>query len=484
MTAATRCTGPAAGRPGPWSAAALSLHLAMFVVLLDGSALNLALPRIADDLGASTAGMEWVANAYLLPLASLLLLAGGLADRLGAKHVLVAGLLAFAAGSALCASSPSLTVLLAARALQGIAGAAVLPALLSLVVHVFASGQDRSRALNVMSVFGSGALLAGPFLGAALTQALGWRAVFWAMAPVALGAAALAATRLPRPAPAARRRLDVPGQLAGTLALALTVGGLVELSDRGVTSPLVLAMLATGASVGAGLLVWDRRADEPLIPLELFDRPAFRAAVLGGYAFALNVFGLQFLFAIHLQQRWGYSPMEAGLALLPFSVTTVVTTTVVNPLLLHRGLRFMLLTGMPIALAGTAVALAVTSPGSWVFLTVAGSLIGAGSSIYSPSLNQLAVRDAGSDRAGAASAVYFTARQVGMASGVAVLGALTALESPLAGLRIGILITGLLLGVALLQLARATTAPPAPEPGQQEEQQAVRGRAEPSPHPS
>lgn len=436
-----------------WSRGAWAIYVGMVVVTLDGSALNLALPTIGTDLGATASGLEWVVNAYTLPLASLLLIAGNIGDRIGARRLFIASATGFGLASLACALAPTLSALVAFRAIQGVFAAGLLPMVLALVVKTITDPAERAKAVNLVAVFGGIALAVGPFLGGLLTDTIGWRAVFWlTLAPVV--AAVLLLLGTPETARGERRRIDLSGQVVGTLALTALIAGMVEAASLGWPHPLVLALLAGGVVGIVRFITIEHRADEPMMPLGLFRNRAFSAASVGGFAFQFSAYGLQFMLALYLQQQWGLTAVNAGLILIPFSLGAILATVALNPRLLGRGPRFMLLTGTPLVILGALVALGTADVRSWGWLVAGNALIGIGTGIYSPSLNQVATAGAGAARAGLASGVYNTSRQIGQATGIALLGALAALPDPAFGMRIGLALCGLL-GALIFALSLA-----------------------------
>ena len=448
-----RSSGPA-GSEAPTSAgparrrAAWGLYLGMFAVVLEGGALNLSLPALATDLRATGSGPEWVLNGYVTPLASCLLVAGIAGDRMGRRRFLVVSLLGFAVASGACALSTGLDALITFRVVQGLFAAGVTPMVFALIVGAYREAGQRGRVVNNVAIAGSLGLVSGPLLGGLMTDLLGWRFVFACMVPVALVAALCAGSLAESRGQSRSVPVDLVGQVLGTSALVLLVGALVEISERGAGSSVVQVLAVGGIAAAALFVAHERRARHPLIPLGLFRHADFATAVVCGYAFQYTAFGLQFMFALLLQTQWDLSAIKAAAALLPFSVTTILTTTVVNPRLVRRGRTFMLVSGMAITTLGATVCAFVAGPGSYGVLVVGNVLLGIGTSLYSPSLNQLASTSAGA-RAGLASGVYFTVRQMGMATAVAALGALALSRHPVAGCRIGATSAALLLLVGL-----------------------------------
>lgn len=453
MTTELPVVAPVAREGSAWSRGAWAIYLGMVVVTLDGSALNLALPTIGANLAATASGLEWVVNAYTLPLASLLLIAGNIGDRIGARRLFIVSAAGFGLASLACALAPSLPFLVTFRAVQGIFAAGLLPMVLALVVKTITDPAERAKAVNLVAVFGGIALALGPFLGGLLTDTIGWRAVFWlTLVPVA--AAILLIRRTSETARGERRRIDLPGQLVGTLALTALVGGMVEAASLGWSQPLVLTLLAAGLAGIAAFIAIEHHSPAPVMPLGLFANRAFSAASIGGFAFQFSAYGLQFMLALYVQQQWGFTALHAGLILVPFSIGTILATVALNPRLLSRGPRFMLLAGTPLVTLGALIALGTAHADSWGWLVAGNALIGIGTGVYSPSLNQVATASAGQARAGLASGIYNTSRQIGQATGIALLGALIALPDPEAGIRIGLTTCGLL-GALILILSIA-----------------------------
>jgi DHA2 family methylenomycin A resistance protein-like MFS transporter len=435
-----------------WSAGAWAIYLGWIVIVVDGGALNLALPTIAHEFGASPSGLEWVVNAYTLPLASLLLLSGGIGDRLGAVRLFRLSALGFALASVASALSPSLAALVTARAFQGAFAAGLLPMVLALITKTMHDPHQRAKAVNLMTVFGGAGLAVGPFLGGLLTQTVGWRAVFWLTVPLALGAVLLL-RRIPETQRAAGVRVDVAGQITGSLALVALVGGMVEAGSRGWGSPLVVVLLVLGIGGLVAFIAVEKRAAAPMMPLELFRSRPFSAATVGGFGFQFGAYGLQFFLALFVQRAWGVSALSGGLLLLSFAAGIVGASTVINPLLVGRGPRALMMLGGVIAVAGALLLVGIGAPGSWPLLIVGNFLVGLGTGTYSTSLNHVASGSLGRDQAGIASGVYNTSRQIGQAVGIALLGALAAAPDLVTGVRVaGLISAGLALLIVVLAL--------------------------------
>lgn len=262
-------------------AALLTVCLGYFMVILDSTVVNIALPDLRRELGADVAGLAWVVDGYLLALAAFLLPAGGLGDRVGARRTFLAGLAGFAAASAGCAAAATLPVLVAARVAQGLGAALLIPSSLALVHAAFPDPADRARAIGVWGAVGGVAAAAGPMAGGLLVGWFGWRSVFVVNLPVAVAAAALTARVVPAGGRRGGRGMDLGGQAAGVACLALLTFAVIEAGAPGARAPATLAT-AGAALAGVGFVAAERRAADPMLPLWLFSRPAFAAGTAAG----------------------------------------------------------------------------------------------------------------------------------------------------------------------------------------------------------
>ncbi|MFH8337949.1 MFS transporter [Streptomyces sp. AM6-12] len=426
--------------------------LGFFMILLDGSALNIALPAIERDVHGSMAALQWVVTSYTIPLAALLLTAGSISDRWGARRLFVSSLAAFTAASLLCALSPNLTVLVVARFLQGIAAGGLLPTTLAIIARTYPDPLERAKAITVWGATGGLALVAGPLGGGALTELFGWRSIFVINVPVGLVTLHLA-RRHARETPRRGSRADLPGQLTGITALSASVAYLIEGGSLGWAAPVPLLLLAVSVLTAVAFVAVEARSPHPMLPPAVFRRAAFSASVTNGFAFQFGGYGLQFMLAIYLQQRWGLSAERTGVYFLPFSVAWVFGTIVLNRHLVHRGPRFLLWTGALSSLVGSTLLLGVTDQGSWPLFAVGTGLTGLGCGVFSPSLNAAALLAIDPAYAGLGSGVLNTARQVGMAMGVALLGSLIGMPDTLLGLRLSVVLVALcFLAVIILSI--------------------------------
>ncbi|AIA08549.1 MFS transporter [Streptomyces noursei] len=431
--------------------ALLSVCLGYFMVLLDGSALNIALPSIQQDVHGTMSTLQWLVNLYTIPLASLLLSSGALADRVGSRKVFMWALSGFALTSLLCALSPNLGVLIACRALQGVAAAGVLPTTLAIIARNYPVLADRAKAITVWGATGGIALVVGPIGGGLLTQTFGWRSIFLVNVPVGAFALWLSWRYAQETERRMERSYDLFGQLTAIASLGLIVAALIEGGARGWTAPYTLVLGAAGLLSLLAFALVEKRVAAPMLPLAMFRRRAFSAAITAGFAYQFGAFGLQFIIAIFIEAQWGYSASEAGTFLLPFAVLLTIGTSYLNRRWKTRGMRWLLLVGSSIATIGTVLCLAAGDEKTWPILAIGFGITGLGGGILAPSINGAALAEADSQYSGIASGVLNTFRQMGLAVGVAVLGAILAGGNRVTDLRIDLAIGALcFLTVALL----------------------------------
>jgi EmrB/QacA subfamily drug resistance transporter len=346
-------TGPASGvRIGTPAArwVLLATVLGSSLAMLDATVVNVALPALGRDLDADFGGLQWVVNAYTLTLASFILLGGALGDRYGRRRVFLIGVAWFALASALCGLAPSVELLAVGRALQGIGGALLTPGSLAIIAAAF-DPADRSRAIGVWSALGGVAGAVGPFAGGWLVE-WNWRAVFLVNLPMAAVIVAVTARHVPESRdPAASRRIDLPGSVLCAAGLGLLTYGLIAAGERGLDGTVALSC-AAGVALLAGFVVVQRRSDHPLVRLDLFGSRAFTAANLVTFA-AYAALGVNFfLLVLHLQVVAGFSPLQAGTALLPITVLMLLLSARMGALADRVGARPLLTGGLLVAAAG------------------------------------------------------------------------------------------------------------------------------------
>jgi MFS transporter, DHA2 family, methylenomycin A resistance protein len=408
----------------------------MFLVLLDVTVVNVAVPSITAGLRTSTAGVQWVVDAYTVTLASLLLAGGAAGDRLGHRRVVAAGLTIFGAASAGCALAPTPGLLVAARAAQGVGAALLLPGSIAAIADAYPDRAAQAKALGVWAAVSSLALPAGPLLGGLIVSTAGWRSVFWINPPVVAVCLVGVLAWVPGPGrrPGSRRsgsrrkgggrpdgrRLDLAGVALATLCLAATVYAVIAASGSAVA-----AVAAAGIAVLAavGLIVTERRVADPLLPPALFTRPAFRAVTISALIMNLTSNGLLFLLTRYLQSILGHRPLTAGLMLLPLFAPLAVMSPLAGRLTARYGPRPVMLAGAGIAAAGQLCLLLVTPAAGYPRLVPALLGVGLGVGLFTAPVVAAAMRAVPADRSGLASGINNTARQAGTALGVAVFGA-------------------------------------------------------------
>jgi MFS transporter, DHA2 family, methylenomycin A resistance protein len=430
--------------------------LGFFLITLDISIVNVALPNITRDLGGGTAGQQWTIDGYTLVFASLLLFAGNLADRVGAKRALFLGIVAFTLASAACAAAPGIGALVAARCVQGAGAAVMLPASMALIREAFPDGGRRARALGVWAVGGAVAALVGQPLGGLLTT-VDWRLVFSINLPVGVGMVLflLAAAPSPtRPAP-----FDWAGQGLAIVALSGLVYGLIEGGHLGFGSPAVVVTLVVAAVALVAFVAVQARGDHPMMPLELFGSKSFRIALSAGFAFMVGNYGNVFATSLFLQQYLGLSALHAGLVYIPSAIFAIAGNLASGPVTNRFGPRPPVVAGQLAMVAGLLALVATVHLRSAPLVAVCLIPIGAGGSLAMPAVTGVVLGGVAPGLAGTASAVFNTFRQVGGAVAIAVFGSLIAGSATfLPGMRASLAIAaGLLFGTALIGLRVSTT---------------------------
>lgn len=401
--------------------------LALFMALLDSTAISLALPVIQADLRADVSGLQWIADGYVLVFACLLLSAGTLGDRLGRKRPFLGGLAVFTAGSVVCALAPSLGWLVTGRVLQGIGAAAVTPQTLAILAQTFPGTAERARAFGIWSGVSGLALLLGPAAGGLLVGSWGWQSIFWVNVPVGAVALALGARVLTdpeRPAGAVRHSLDWPGQLLTIGCLAALTFALIEGGRYGWDSAPIVGAGIAGVLLAGALLAVERRAARPMLRLDLFRSGTFSACAAVTFVTAFGLYASFFLLSLFLQRAQGLAPAAAGVRLLPAMAAVVLVAPLAGVLAGRVGSRPVIVLGSGLA-AGGLLALATVQPQS-AYLQMWPALValGAGIGFSMPATNTALMGSAPAESGSVAGATGETSQQVGALLGIAVLGAL------------------------------------------------------------
>jgi DHA2 family methylenomycin A resistance protein-like MFS transporter len=445
----------------PSSAASISVTVAVAsigfaLIQLDVTVVNVALPRIGAELGADVSALQWVVDAYALSFAVLLLSAGLLGDRLGARAVYLGGLAVFMAASLGCGLAPNLATLIAARVLQGIGAAAMLPNSLTLLNH--ACGHDatlRARAVGWWTAAGGISIAAGPIVGGALLGIGSWRTIFLINLPLCAAALAMTLRVAETPRGGAARGFDLPGQALAILALAGLIGGVIEARPLGVGHPFVILCLALAVVCAPLFVLVENRRAAPMLPMRLFGNRAFVTAILFGIVANFTYHGVVFVLSLYLQRVLGYPAALAGLAYLPLTATFILANVLSGWLVGRIGPRWPMAIGAVIDACGFALLLTLGARSSYWVMLPAFALMPAGMGLGIPATTIIVLSSVDKASAGIASATINAARQGAGALGVALFGALAGERSGdiVGGLHASAIVAVLLLvGVAALSL--------------------------------
>ncbi|MBC7518691.1 MAG: DHA2 family efflux MFS transporter permease subunit [Microbacteriaceae bacterium] len=399
--------------------------LSLFIVSLDATVVNVALPAIRQEFHSTISELQWVIDSYTLVLASLLLLSGTTADRLGRRRTFQLGLVIFTLSSFLCGLAPSVSWLIVFRILQAIGGSMMNPVALSIVTVVFPGRQERANAIGFWGAVAGVSLALGPLVGGTLVDTIGWRAVFWINVPVGIMAIVLTALFVPESRAARIRRFDGVGQLLVGLTLASLVFGVIEGPRLGWSSVVVLGTCALCAAGLTALIVYERRRRDPLLDLRYFGSIPFSSAALTAIV-GFGAYGaFLFLNTLYLQEVRGASAFATGLYLLPLAVATIITSPLSGRLVAGRGTRLPLtIAGLGIGASSLLMTTLSASTPVWLLLVIY-VLFGIGFGAINAPITNTAVSGMPREQAGSAAAVASTSRQVGVSIGVAIAGSIT-----------------------------------------------------------
>jgi EmrB/QacA subfamily drug resistance transporter len=398
--------------------------MSLLIVAMDNTIVNVALPSIHRDLHASVSGLQWTIDAYVLVIASLLLLSGSTADRLGRKRMFQVGLLLFVAGSLLCSLAPTLGWLIGARALQGVGGSMLNPVAMSIITNVFTEPRERARAIGAWGAVVGISLALGPIVGGALTESVGWRSIFWINIPIGLAAVVLTAIYVPESRAARARRIDPVGQLLVIVALASLTYAIIEGPTAGWSSAQSVGTFALAVAAVVGLVLYELRRRDPLIELRFFRSAPFSGATLIAVSAFAAFSGFLFVNTLYLQNVRGYSPLDAGLCTLPMAVAALACSPLSARLLGNRGARIPLMIAGGCMVASALALTTLTASTPLLLLLVVYGVFGIGFGFVNPPITFTAVSGMPNSQAGVAAAVASTSRQVGQALGVAVTGSI------------------------------------------------------------
>jgi EmrB/QacA subfamily drug resistance transporter len=402
----------------------LMVSVGTFMLLLDITVVNTALPSIQKDLGASFTDVQWVIDAYTLSLAALVLTAGSLADRLGRRAVFATGLGIFAVASLAAGLAPDATFLNVARAVQGIGGAAMFAVSLALVAQEFPPGRERATAMGVYGATIGVSVAVGPLVGGAITSGLGWRWVFFLNVPVGLAAIALTFARIRESRDPNATRVDWLGVTTFSTALLMLILALVRGNDDGWGSPLIIGLLAGAGLMLAAFVAIERRVAEPMLPLGLFRSSAFTGVQLAAVAVSASLFALFLYLTLYLQNYLGYSPLQAGLRYLPITLAPFLVAPLAVALMARLPARVIMAIGLAGVGAGLLLMAGLSAHSGWTALLPGFIVAGIGVGLLNPVIADVAVSVVSKDRSGMAAGINDTFRQVAIAVGVAAWGAI------------------------------------------------------------
>ena len=426
-----------------------AICVGFFLVLLDLTILNVALPQVGRDLGAATSDLQWVVNAYTIAFAALLLSGGALSDRLGTRRVYTIGMAAFGFASLLCALAPGLGLLTAGRALQGLAAAAMVPSSLSLIAHTFPAPGERARAVGIWIGASGLAASLGPILGGVLVEYFDWRAVFVVNLPVVVAGILVTRRDVP-PVPAGiGRAIDLPGQLLAIVFLTGLTGALIEAGEHAWASPWVWGPLAIAAVSLVALMAVEGRHRDPVVPLALFRNPGFSAGNAIGVLVNLGFYGQLFVLSLYFQEVLGYSPLRAGLAFLPLFAGTFFISWGAGRMTARWGPVRPMVIGLAIGLAGLLLLLPADAGVSYWALVPGLVLVSAEVLIPAP-LSVAVIAAAPREQSGVVSGVLNAMRQTGGALGVAILGSLIAANAFVDGMRWALVVSAVAYTLSLV----------------------------------
>src|SRR6266702_3811051 len=440
--------------------AAMSLGLG--VVQLDITIVNTALSSIGTSLGGSVAELQWVVTAYTIAFAAFILTAGALGDRVGAKRIFIGGFAVFTLASLACALAPSAMFLIAARAVQGLAAAILVPNSLTLLNHAYADPKARGRAVGIWAAGASVALTAGPLVGGALIALVGWRSIFLVNLPI--GAAGLwLAWRYAEETPRlAQREIDLPGQIAAITALGTLAGALIEGGALGWSHPLVIAAFAAAVMVGL-LFVWrEAYAQQPMLPRLLFRHRMFALTALVGLLFNIAFYGLIFVLSLYFQKVNGWSPFATGLAFVPMMAMVLPANLITASVSERLGAPQTIALASVITAAGCLALLAMASGATYWAIGTQLVVLGGGLGLLVPPLTSTLLGSVEKSRSGIAAGVLNSTRQTGSVLGVALFGSLAGQATAfMAGMHESLMISACLLlaaGAAIWRGAATATS--------------------------
>jgi EmrB/QacA subfamily drug resistance transporter len=414
-----------------WTLAVVCAATAM--LMLDIAVVNTALSRIAEDLHTGLSGLQWVVDAYTLTLASTVLSAGFLADRLGRRRVFTAGLALFTVASLACGLAQDITMLNAARAVQGIGAAIMFAVSLALLAHAYPNPKERAGAFAAYGATIGGAFAIGPLVGGLLTSGIDWEWIFLVNLPIGVFCLWITRTFVQESRDPRAHPIDWPGQVTLTAGLFLLVLALLRGNEQGWTSGPIVAELAGAVAALAAFVAVEARTKAPMLPLGLFRNRSFTGAQLGAFAISASFFAVFLYTTLYLQQILGLSAIEAGLVYLPGTLTMLFVSAASAQVLAKVPARTMISVGLALVSAGMLLFLLADEHSSW-WIVLPGELIALiGTGLFNPAMSNVALTVLPPEQSGVAAGTHDTFRQAGIAVGVAALGALIPAQNALNG---------------------------------------------------
>jgi len=401
----------------------IAVCIAIFMLLLDITVVNVALPNIQRSLHASFSDLQWVVDAYALTLAAFLLTSGVIGDMFGRREVFAIGLGVFSIASFICGVSNSSLMLNLARAVQGVGGAIMFATSLALIAAAF-HGRDRGTAFGVFGAVTGGAVAVGPLVGGAITSGIGWRWIFFVNVPIGVFAIAVTLTRISESKDPSTRRIDWIGFASFSASLFMLVFALVRGNTSGWGSPQIVGLLVGAVVLMIVFLIAELRQKDPMLDLSLFKRPAMVGVSVTAFALSASIFAMFLYLTLYIQDDLGYSPMAAGVRFLPITLLAFAVAPVAGKLTVRLDARYMLSAGLVLVGVGQLLMARTHFDSGWAQLLPGFVVAGAGIGMINPVLASSAVAVVPPRRSGMASGANSTFRQVGLATGIAGLGAI------------------------------------------------------------
>ncbi len=400
----------------------IAVSVAIFMLLLDITVVNVALPDIQRSLHSSFSDLQWVVNAYALTLAAFLLTSGSVADLIGRRRVFVVGLVVFTVSSAVCGLSTTPLMLNLARAVQGTGGAMMFATALALLAQAF-HGKERGTAFGVFGAVTGGAVAIGPVLGGLITSGIGWEWIFFVNVPIGVIAVFIALTRVEDSRDPNATGVDWPGLVTFSGSLFLLVYALVQGNEKGWGSTEIVSFLIGAAVLMMLFIVVELRQSQPMLDLSLFRRPAFSGASIVAFCLSGSFFAMFLYLTLYLQDVLGYTPLQAGLRFLPSTLLSFIVAPIAGRLSVRVPVRLLLGSGLLLIGIGLLTMTVVDAASTWTVLIPGFVLCGTGVGLVNPPLASTAVGVVPVEHSGMASGINSTFRQVGIATGIAGLGA-------------------------------------------------------------